>query len=253
MGNHFKIIVPLYNIEKWAIRMIRSIKLQDYENYECILVNDLSSDNSLEIIKKEVGDDRRFKIIDNEEKKYVLRNIIEALASSSPEKEDIIVILDGDDWFAKKNVLSTLNSIYNTTECWLTYGSYVEYPSGALGKFSKKVPDHVVEKNLFRDSAWSTSHLRSWRFAIWEHINYEESFVETDPIVENNHFCNCWDLAYMFPLLELAGSKIHFIKEVLYVYNRDNPLNVDKLNHNIQLQMEQKIRNMKKYFPLRNI
>ena len=51
MDNHFKIIVPLYNIEKWAIRMIRSIKLQDYENYECILVNDLSSDNSLETIE----------------------------------------------------------------------------------------------------------------------------------------------------------------------------------------------------------
>jgi len=253
MDNHFKIIVPLYNIEKWATRMIRSIKLQDYENYECILINDLSSDNSLDIIKRETRGDKRFTIINNEEKKYVLKNIIEAISSSSPNKEDIIVILDGDDWFAKKSVLSTLNKTYNTTECWLTYGSYVEYPSGAPGKFSRKVPNHVVENNLFRDSAWSTSHLRSWKFAVWENIVYEESFVEIDPIVENNHFCNCWDLAYMFPLLELAGSKTHFIDEILYVYNRDNPLNVDKLNHDIQLKMEQKIRGMKKYSPLSSI
>ena len=57
----------------------------------------------------------------------------------------------------------------------------------------------------------------------------------------------------MFPLLELAGSKTHFIDEILYVYNRDNPLNVDKLNHDIQLKMEQKIRGMKKYSPLSSI
>ena len=57
----------------------------------------------------------------------------------------------------------------------------------------------------------------------------------------------------MFPLLELAGPRIFFVPDILYVYNRQNPLNVDKIDHNMQLLMEQKIRNMEKYNPLKNL
>ena len=98
-----------------------------------------------------------------------------------------------------------------------------------------------------------TSHLRTWKYGLWQKVNKERSFLEPNVIDDKNHFANCWDLAYMFPLLELAGSRISFISDVLYVYNRQNPLNVDKLDHSMQLIMEQKIRNMKKYNPLRNL
>ena len=50
MDNHFKIIVPLYNVEKWIKRCLRSIKLQTYKNFECIIIDDISTDNSVSII-----------------------------------------------------------------------------------------------------------------------------------------------------------------------------------------------------------
>ena len=253
MDNHFKIIVPFYNIEKWAKIMIRSIRAQDYKNFECILINDISTDNSINIIEKEIDNDSRFKIINNEVKKYVLKNICDSLVFLDPNKEDVIIILDGDDWFAKPSVLSTLNNTYIKEGCWLTYGSYIEYPSRARGKFAKQIPKHIIENNLIRQSPWMTSHLKSWKFALWENVDFQKSFVESNPLVEEDYFHYCWDLAYMFPLLELAGNKSHFIKEILYVYNRDNPLNVDKMDHSIQLQMEQKIRNMEKYSPLKEL
>ena len=163
------------------------------------------------------------------------------------------MILDGDDWFARKDVLSILNKTYNKEECWLTYGSYIEYPSNIRGKFASKVPEHIIENNLFRNSPWMTSHLRTWKYGLWEEVDQQRSFTEPDVIDADNHFANCWDLAYMFPLLELAGPKIHFIQDIMYVYNRQNPLNVDKLDHNLQLVMEQKIRNMEKYSPLESL
>ena len=234
-NNHFKIIIPFYNVEQWIKVTLNSVRLQEYEDYECMLVDDISTDNSKQIAMELIGEDPRFRLVENKVKKYVLNNICDAIDLIKPEKEDIIVILDGDDWFARKDVLSILNDVYNREDCWLTYGSYMEYPSGIKGKFARQVPESVVETNSFRDSPWMTSHLRSWKFGLWANIEQGKTFVEPEPIDDDNHFSFCWDLAYMFPLLELAGPRATYIPDALYVYNRQNPLNVDKIKHQTQL------------------
>ena len=61
-----------------------------------------------------------------------------------------------------------------------------------------------------------------------------------------------WDLAFVFPLLEMAGKKAKYIKDILYVYNRQNPLNEDKINHKLQLSEEHEIRQKEKYILLEN-
>ena len=50
MNSHFKIIVPLYNVQEWIKLCLRSIKGQTYRNFECIIIDDISTDNSVEII-----------------------------------------------------------------------------------------------------------------------------------------------------------------------------------------------------------
>jgi hypothetical protein len=51
----------------------------------------------------------------------------------------------------------------------------------------------------------------------------------------------------MFPMLEMAGSNSHYIEDILYIYNRINPLNEDKVNHRKILESESRIRKMNKY------
>jgi len=252
VDNHFKIIIPFYNVEDWIKKTIRSVKLQDYENFECILIDDISTDKTVQILEREINGDSRFKLIRNQVKKYPLKNINEALSLSAPANENIVVILHGDDWLAKKDVLSTLNSTYNSEECWLTYGSYVEYPSMQRGKFAKKVPDLVIKENIIRQVEWMTSHLQTFKYALWKNIDQDKSFKKDDD-GQTCDFMNAWDLAWTYPLFELAGSKSHFISDVLYVYNRDNPLNADKVDHEIQLINERKIRNMERYRPLEKL
>ena len=57
-----------------------------------------------------------------------------------------------------------------------------------------------------------------------------------------------FDQAMMYPMVEMAGQE-HFvpIKKVLYVYNRLNPLSVDKIYRNDQLRIEKEIKNKKPY------
>jgi glycosyltransferase involved in cell wall biosynthesis len=53
------IVVPCYNAEKYIDTCVNSVLLQDYENWECLLINDGSKDNTLDLIKYfEVKDDR---------------------------------------------------------------------------------------------------------------------------------------------------------------------------------------------------
>lgn len=48
----FSIIMPAHNAEKEIEDAIKSVIMQDYENYEFIIIDDLSTDNTFEIAKK---------------------------------------------------------------------------------------------------------------------------------------------------------------------------------------------------------
>ena len=57
------IIVPVYNVEKYLKRCVRSLKKQTLEDIEIILVDDSSTDASLEICKEMAAEDSRIKVI----------------------------------------------------------------------------------------------------------------------------------------------------------------------------------------------
>tara|TARA_R100000951_G_scaffold30859_1_gene26515 strand:- start:814 stop:1569 length:756 start_codon:yes stop_codon:yes gene_type:complete len=245
--NHFKIIIPSYNNEKWLSACLKSVKLQGYENYQCIVVDDCSSDSSVEIIREEIGENPKFLFIENRDRKLALENIYKAIEISEPSEEDIIITLDGDDWFATKNTLDILNNKYKEDDCWITYGSYMEYPSKVRGKFSRQIPKEIIDSNSFRESEWMSSHLRTFKYKLWKMIK-KEDFLEDD-----GRFCDgAWDMIFMFPMLEMAGQKSAFVKDILHVYNRINPLNEDKVDHKKLMLSEMRIRKKEKYKKINN-
>lgn len=241
---HFKIIVPFYNVEKWIRVCIKSVMAQDYKNFECVLIDDASTDGTVEIVEQQIKSDSRFSLIKNQTNVGALENIFKAIQKSNPSDEDVIVTLDGDDWFASKNVLSTLLRYYKEKDCWLTYGSHILYPSGQKSKFCEKpVPKKIIKNKSYRSSPWMTSALRTFKFKLWKNIKVEDLKNS-----EGKFYEAAWDLAFMFPMLEMAGDKIEFVKEIVYVYNlHDNNDHVVPEKRNKQLSYELEIRNKEKY------
>lgn len=240
MNNRFIIVVPFYNVQKWIKYNIASIKKQTHNNFRCVLVDDMSDDNTCEIIEKII--DERFILIRNTEKKYALQNICEAIEMAEPNEEDIIVTLDGDDWLYSQNVLEHLDSVYRKEDCWLTYGSYAEFPAGNKGKFAKQIPERVIQTNSFRESEWYSSHLRTFKYHLWSRINKNDLLDS-----EGKYYKMAWDLSFMFPMLEMAGDRSRYIDELLYVYNLSNPLNDHKIDNSYQMRLEREIRSKPKY------
>ena len=102
------IIIPVFNANKTILSAIRSIQNQKISNYEIILVNDCSIDNTSEIIEKLQKEDSRIKIINNENNMGTLYSrCIGALSA----KGKYIFALDNDDMFFVDDILQTIYDV----------------------------------------------------------------------------------------------------------------------------------------------
>ena len=93
------IIIPIYNKEKIIKRTISSIQNQNMDNFEIILVNDFSTDNTLYVIKDIQINDPRIKIIQNHKNMGTLYSRCIGTLSA---KGKYILPLDNDDMYLYK-------------------------------------------------------------------------------------------------------------------------------------------------------
>ena len=235
------IVIPSYNNKDWLEANLLSIFSQSYHNYRVIYIDDCSSDHTGDFVEefvKKMHQESRVTLIRNTERRGALANLYNAICSC--DDEDIVVTVDGDDWLYHTNVLQQLNELYSSRQVWLTHGKFIEYPSG-LVIWSETVPDEFIQRNAFREYK-CPSHLRTFKAWLFKQINLED-LLDAD----RNFFQMTWDQAMMFPMLEMAGEKHVYINDINYVYNVANCLNDNKVNAQLQRDLEKVIRNKKRY------
>ena len=94
------IIVPMYNAEKFIGKTIESVLSQTYENWEMLIMNDVSTDNSLAVVNEFAKKDDRIMVVNTEKNMGVVkgRNHLIDLANGK-----YIAFLDADDyWHSQK-------------------------------------------------------------------------------------------------------------------------------------------------------
>lgn len=239
------IVIPSYNNAEWYDKNLDSVFTQDYPNYSVIYIDDQSSDNTYELVMKKVADSgkqKQVKVIRNEQRKGALANIYTAIHTYCSDK-DIVVLLDGDDWFKNEGVLSTVVRAYDDEKVLMTYGQYEEYPSGRIGQ-CQALPRYVIEAHAYRRYPWVTSHLRTFYAGLFKKIKKEDFMYNGD------FFTVTWDMAILFPMLEMAAGRWKFIDDVLYVYNMATPLNDYKTKFELQQMCHYYLRNQPAYAAL---
>ena len=88
------IIVPIYNVENYLRQCLDSIMNQTYQNFECLLINDGSPDNSADICREYVSKDSRFRYFEKENGGVSsARNL-----GIEHSKGEYITFIDSDDW-----------------------------------------------------------------------------------------------------------------------------------------------------------
>jgi glycosyltransferase involved in cell wall biosynthesis len=102
------IVTPVYNGEKYLAECIESVLAQTYENWEYTIVNNCSTDHSLEIATHYAQQDTRVRIHDNKELLPMVRNFNHAMRQISPDSKYCKVI-HADDWLFPNCIMEMVN------------------------------------------------------------------------------------------------------------------------------------------------
>lgn len=128
MEELISVVVPAYNVELYISECIKSVQLQTYENWELIIVNDGSKDNTHSIAKDFAARDARILVHTQDNQGVsVARNAGMQLA-----KGKYIIFLDGDDYW-KPDCLSELLIAIQTSGADFSYCGY----NHAYGSFAR--------------------------------------------------------------------------------------------------------------------
>ena len=122
------VIVPVFNSERWIASTLRSIQNQSYSSWECLVINDGSTDNSRLIIEKFVKEDSRFKLIStNNQGVAKARNlgILNALG-------EFLAFLDADDIWLPNKLELQLKSLTNEIIADYTLSDYILFKDSTL-------------------------------------------------------------------------------------------------------------------------
>lgn len=243
----FVVVIPSYNNIRWVEKNLLSAISQQYQNYRVIYIDDASKDGTGDAVSNFIQKHKPsvdIKLIINSFNKGAMRNLYEVIHNHTADDE-IIVTLDGDDWFASNRVLSILDKVYSNPkkEIWMTYGQFICSEGKGRG-FCRRYPNEVENNLGFRDHEWLASHLRtfySWLFKKIkkEHFEIEGEFLQTS-----------WDQAIMLPMLEMARNHYFCIPNILYVYNTSNPISDGRIKRDDQIRKEKYIRSLPRYKPL---
>ena len=265
------VVIPSYNNEEWYERNLSTVLGQKYGKFRIVYVNDCSTDRTAECVAKFVEmhspdsfrifsfDDHFSKsvpeIVDAFKQEIQREKVFFTLVNNtsrcggplenlyrvihSCDDDEIIVTVDGDDWLPHDEVLKKINEAYASGEIWMTHGNLVEYPHGGA-TWCEPVPLKFIESNTVRQFK-CPSHLRTFYAWIFKKIALE------DLLYEGKFFAMAGDMALMYPILEMAAERHLFISEVNYVYNMQNPINENKVNAELQRQLDQYIRQKHPY------
>jgi glycosyltransferase involved in cell wall biosynthesis len=240
MNNNIKIITPFYNPGEFLETCVNTLMSQKYDNFKVLFVDDCSTDGSFD---KLPHNNEKAVVIKNETRKTALENIHDAIVNHC-DPDDIVVLVDGDDWLPNKNVLSYINDFYNQNDCWIMYGQ-ANWTDGRRGFASAYSAEEF--KNI-RKSPFRVSHLRTFRAGLYQKIKEQDSEFSCMKDSKGDFYKMTYDVAIMFPLLEMAGAeKVAFNDTILYIYNRNNPISDDKVNQQLQWDIHTEISNKKSF------
>lgn len=180
----FSVIIPIYNVEKYLRECVDSVLSQTFEDFELILVNDGSKDNSGAICDEYAQKDSRVKVIHKENGGLSdARNVGTSVANGK-----YVVYIDSDDYVSGTDFLE---KIYEKSQNDTDIICY---------KFRK----YFEDSNTFAKCDFSFPELDSYE-TLAERVNY---LVKT-----NSFYCSAWSKAIKLSLLKENG--IEFEKGLL--------------------------------------
>ena len=176
------VIVPIYNQDKYLNKSIPSVLNQTYSNLDIVLVNDGSTDSSIDIIREYANQDSRIQIVEKEN-----GGLVDAtLAGIEASKGELLCFLDPDD-FLGHNYIKILTEGFTENCDFVAAGFYYEN-KGVLTPY-------VLKEDRF----YTKEELLSARDTFL--------FEGNDPVISNRFFISRWNKMYRSSLIKRVAER----------------------------------------------
>lgn len=232
------IIIPVYNKAEWLANTIDSILLQVYTDYEVIIINDGSTDNSLEIIKEYQKRDRRILGVDISNGGVSnARNVGLKYA-----KGKWIQFLDGDD-LIDSGYLNFCMAQAEYGEADIIFSNFQMIDT--KGKFIKKIEcsyqgsaDQEMLSNLFMEQQYHTGY-----FGYISNKLLKKDLIEKSKASFKQELKLAEDLDFYSQIYPFVGKAIFLqINSFFYLQTETNYLNNSTIDYDSQLTVQLDIR-----------
>lgn len=226
------VVTPFYNAEKYIEKCIESVAAQDYDNWEMILIDDASTDNSYDVVmsyiaKQPVHIKNRIEVRRNTENRGAVRNQVEVIREL--DNLDYVMLLDGDDALVNDpHIFDKYNYMYYEG-MEFCYGSCWSMADN-IPLIAQPYPPEVKRNKSYRNYKFNWTmpytHLRVFIKSLIDDIP-DSAFQD-----ENGEWLRAGgDNATFYNLIEKADPDgVRVNPEVVYLYNDTNPINDYKVN-----------------------
>ncbi|WP_397363423.1 glycosyltransferase [Olleya sp. R77988] len=220
--SYFSVIIPLFNKEKYILKTLESVLNQSCQDFEIIIIDDGSTDNSVSIIKA-INDDRIQITTQNNQGVSVARN-----NAISQSKGKYLALLDADDLWHNNHLESFKKTISLFPEAGLFCNNYQIKRQGGLLTPTNLILEHQNQPLIVEDYFLvSQTNSLAWTSSVCFTKSVFEKIGQFDTKLITGQDIDLW---IRFAL----NHSIAFNPEVTMIYNNfdDGSLSKSKLNLN---------------------
>lgn len=209
------VLMSVYNAEKYVAEAIESILNQTFKNFEFIIINDASTDNSRNIIAS--YNDPRIRLFDNEKNLHVARTCNRSISLA---RSNLLVRMDADDISVPDRLQIQFDFMQKNPHIGLCGGWFEQF--GAVTGISKRVTDHDMIR-------FSMLYVMP--------IHHPTAIMRKDVIVNNNIAYNPEYFAgedHLFLIQIAEKTNVANIPKVLLKYRQHLNSTKDKLHEDLK-------------------
>lgn len=230
--NLVSIVIPVHNAQATICQAIDSVLEQSYKNWELLVVNDCSTDNSVFIIEEYIKKDKRIKILHTDRsfgKPFYPRNL-----GVENARGQYIAFLDSDDiWYSKK--LEKQLPLFRESKTALVFSNYEKFTSDTIEIRSNRqiiAPECITyRKALYGNqisnstAIYDVSKIGKQYFMNVGHEDYVLwlQILKKEFIAKNT---NTVEMRYRVSPLSVSSNKIHAAKWTWNIYRNVLHLNL---------------------------
>ena len=231
------VIIPIYNKERFILRILRSIQNQSFKDIEIIFCDDFSNDNSTKLIEKFQKEDERIILMKHDINKGTLINRNDG---ANIAKGEYLLFIDGDDLLVN-NILERTYLIAKSKDIdIIQYQHYIgDFYNTFYCSDIKRTDKIIYQPELSSLMYYENGTLHQSEFNVWGKLIKRDIYLETlkkiDKYFLNQNMILHEDGLILFMLFKTAKSYL-FIKDygLLYFSNEYSTMrnlrNKNKIN-----------------------